>query len=344
MPSSTPSVSVIIPVYNGAHTVAACLESVLNQTYPSEAYEVIVVENGSTDSTSTIVQRYPVQLLHSEERGPAAARNLGITKSEADIVAFTDADCIADPEWLSELVGPYADPQIGGVGGAILAYAHSDHTIVEMFSEENAPLVNFISGEDEFLPHLYTANASYRRSLLSKVGGFNPNLVTGEDVDISWRVQLQTGAELHYVPQAIVHHHHRSTRIGLARQYRQYGFGEILLDTMHGNHAGYPRSRAYQIRRIIGQMAALSRYALSAIIRQARLATGRTTPYQAAVPQLWLLIEGSCVRGKLEALVATRFMTDARPALGMERATLIERFYGNSREQPGVHIADLGIL
>jgi glycosyltransferase involved in cell wall biosynthesis len=344
MSSSTPSVSVIIPVYNGAHTIAACLESMLNQTYPSDAYEVIVVENGSTDNTSAIAQRYPVRLLHSEERGPAPARNLGIAKSEADIVAFTDADCITDRNWLSELVGPYADPQIGGVGGAILAYAHSDRTIVEMFSDENAPLVNFISGEDEFLPHLYTANASYRRSLLNEVGGFNPNLVTGEDVDISWRVQLQTGAKLRYVPQAIVHHHHRSTRIGLARQYRQYGFGEILLDTMHGNHPGYPRSRAYQIRRIISQMVALPRYALSAMIRQARLATDRTTPYQAAVPQLWLLIEGNCVRGKLEALVATRFMTDAQPALEMERATLIERFYGNCREQPGAHPANLGIL
>lgn len=342
MSSSTPSVSVIIPVYNGAHTIAACLESMLNQTYPPDAYEVIVVENGSTDNTSAIVQRYPVRLLHSEERGPACARNLGIAESEADIVAFTDADCIVDPDWLSELVGPYADPQIGGVGGAILAYAHADRTIVEMFSDENAPLVNFISGEDEFLPHLYTANASYRRSLLSKVGGFNPNLVTGEDVDISWRVQLQTGAKLHYVPQAIVHHHHRSTRTALARQYRQYGFGEIVLDTMHGNHPGYPRSRGYQIRRIISQIAALPRYALSAMIRQARLATGRTTPYQAAVPQLWLLIEANCVRGKLEALVATRFMTDARPALEMERATLIERFYGNSREQPGAHPPNLG--
>jgi glycosyltransferase involved in cell wall biosynthesis len=344
MSSSTPSVSVIIPVYNGAHTIAACLESMLNQAYPPDAYEVIVVENGSTDSTSAIVQQYPVRLLHSEERGPAAARNLGIANSEAGIVAFTDADCIADPNWLSELVGPYADPQTGGVGGAILAYAHSDRTIVEMFSEENAPLVNFISGEDEFLPHLYTANASYRRSLLSKVGGFNPNLVTGEDVDMSWRVQLQTGAKLRYVPQAIVHHHHRSTRIGLARQYRQYGFGEILLDTMHGNHPGYPRSREYQVRRIISQMATLPRYALSAMIRQARLAAGRTTPYQAAAPQLWLLIEGSCIRGKLEALVATRFMTDAQPALEMERAALIERFYGNYREQPNTHPANLGIL
>lgn len=343
MSPSTPSVSVIIPVYNGAHTIAACLKSVLNQAYPSDAYEIVVVENGSTDNTSAIVQRYPVRLLHSDVRGPAPARNLGIAQSEADIVAFTDADCIADPGWLSELVEPYVDPQIGGVGGAILAYAHADRTIVEMFSDENAPLVNFISGEDEFLPHLYTANASYRRRLLSEVGGFNPDLVTGEDVDISWRVQLQTGAKLCYVPQAIVHHHHRSTRIGLARQYRQYGFGEILLDTMHGDHLGYPRGRAYQIRRIIGQMAALPRYALSAVIRQARLATGRATPYQAAVPQLWLLIEGNCVRGKLEALVATRFMRDAQRALEMERATLIERFYGNSRGPPGAQPANRGI-
>lgn len=332
MMNRAPRVSIIIPVYNGARTIASCLESVLNQTYPADGYDVIVVENGSTDETSTIAERYPIRLFHSDRRGPAAARNLGLTQTDADVVAFTDADCVADAEWLSELVKPYADPEIGGVGGAILAYDHHSRTIAETFSEEHSPLVNFVSGEHEFLPHLYTANASYRRSLLLETGAFDPRLVTAEDVDLAWRFQLQTGAGVCYSPQAIVYHHHRSTPAGLARQHRQYGFGEILLDTMYGNYPGYPRGRAYQIRRILSQVAALPRYAASALLRQARLITGGATPYQAAVPRLWLRVESGNIMGKIEGLAATHLMTTAQPALDMRAEELITRYFPSGKE------------
>ena len=97
MEAFVPTVSIIIGVYNGADTIAACLESLLSQNYPADAYDIIVVENGSTDSTTEIVERYPVRLYHNSIRGLAAARMFGIARSEAEIVAFTDADCIADP-------------------------------------------------------------------------------------------------------------------------------------------------------------------------------------------------------------------------------------------------------
>jgi glycosyltransferase involved in cell wall biosynthesis len=331
MQAFTPTVSIIIGVYNGADTIAVCLESLLSQDYPTDAYDIIVVENGSTDNTTEIVERYPVRLYHNSVRGLAAARMFGIARSEADIVVFTDADCIAASNWLSELVEPYTNPEIGGVGGAILAWRHADRSTVEMFCDEVSPLVNFVSGENEFLPHLYTANASYRRSLLDQIGGFS-QLVTSQDVDVAWRIQLQTGAKLHYAPKAIIYHHHRATRTGLARQYRRYGFGEILLDTIYGGYPGYPRGRSYQLRRLLEQVAALPRYALSAILRRIRLAAGRITPYQAAVPGLWMLIESSNIRGKLEGLVATRFMTDAQLALNTEAEVLIARLFPSQKE------------
>jgi glycosyltransferase involved in cell wall biosynthesis len=328
----THSVSVVVPVYNGAETISACLESLLTQDYPAEAYEIIVVENGSNDNTTQVVEKYPVRLYHSDKRGPSPARNYGIARSEADIVAFTDADCIADPKWLQKLAQPYINPEIGGVGGAILAYTHGDRNEVQKFLDEYSPLVNFVSGQGEFMPHLYTANASYRRHLLNQVRGFNPRLVTIEDVDLAWRLQLQTGAKLQYAPRAVIYHHHRTTRAGLARQYRHYGFGEILLDTMYGQYPEYPRNRTYQFRRLMGQIAALPCYALSAIIRRVRLATGRATPYQAVVPGLWLLVESNNIRGKLEGLIATRFMTDTRPVLNLEADVLIPRLYPSRKE------------
>jgi len=109
-----------------------CIESLLAQDYPASRYDVLVIENGSTDATTEVVSRYPVRLLHSHARGPAAARNLGLRHTCADIVAYTDADCIAHTRWISELVRTYtADPTVGGVGGPILAYVHDARTAVE---------------------------------------------------------------------------------------------------------------------------------------------------------------------------------------------------------------------
>jgi glycosyltransferase involved in cell wall biosynthesis len=314
-------------VYNGAATIGQCLESLAGQTYPADKYEIIVVENGSTDGTTRVVEQYPVRIYHCGQRGPAPARNLGIDRSEGEIVAFTDADCVADREWLAELVKPYGDLAVGATGGAILAYASAGCGLVERFSAECTPLVNYISGEGEFLPRLLTANASYRKDLLKAVGGFDARLVTAEDVDLAWRVQLQMGAMVSFAPQAIVYHHHRRTRAGLARQYRQYGFSEILLDTMYGRYTGYPRTRRYQARRMVKQLAALGRYGLSAVIRQARLARGKASTDQAAAPRLWFLIESNNLWGKLEAIVATRLMTDASPVLQIKPEALIERWH-----------------
>lgn len=322
-----PTVTVVVPVYNGAMTIANCLESLLVQTYPQDRYEIIVVENGSTDETTRTVEKYPVRLFHNEVRGPAAARNRGIRESTADIIAFTDADCVVTPTWLVELVKPFQDPVIGAIGGDIQPYRHTQRTDVELFNDENSPWANYLSGKHEFLPQLYTPNAAYRRSLLVAVNGFDERILTGEDVEISWRIQMETGTQFAYTRQAIVYHHHRSTWQGLSRQYRQYGFGEILLDTLFAQHSGYPRSLKTQLRRLLGQTLALPRYVASGLLRGMRLVCGRITAYEATTPWLWFLAESSNIRGKLEGLVATRFMTDTRPALSMKAELFIQRMF-----------------
>lgn len=321
------TVSIIIPVYNGAKTMPACLESLLKQDYPADAFEIIVVENGSTDNTAAVIRQYPVRLLHSHQRGPAAARNMGIAHSQKEIIAFTDADCIADPGWLRNLTAPYADPCVGGVAGEIVAYRHGNRNMIEMFSDEHSPLRNFISGAAEFLPHLYTANASYRRAALQQVGGFNPTLFTGEDVDLSWRVQLYTPYRVSYAPEAVIYHNHRSSKRGLARQYRQYGFGEILLDTIYGRQKNYPRTRSFQARRILSQLLALPRYVIPIVLRWYRYKRGRLSQVQASMPQLMLMIEYHNILGKLEALILTRLMTSTRNLVETKLDNYITRYY-----------------
>jgi glycosyltransferase involved in cell wall biosynthesis len=324
--------SVIVPVYNGEATLGACIESLLEQSYPSNNYEIVIVENCSSDRTTAVAGRYPVKLLHNSAPGPSAARQLGFLNSQADIVAFTDADCYADVNWLSELLMPYSDSQVGGVGGAVLAYKHTGRNLIEQWGEDNQPFANFGSGIGEFLPHLHTCNASYRRELLQRVGGFDTRLVTADDTDVSWRLQLKTGCTLAYAPGAIIYHHHRATRRGLAKQYRQYGFAEILLDTMYRDQPCYPRTRGWQVKRMLGQLSVLPRYLASTVLRGIRMVRGKATPYQAAWPGLWLLVEGSNIRGKFEGLWATRFMTDEKAALGADSGRLVDRYFQNKKE------------
>jgi glycosyltransferase involved in cell wall biosynthesis len=331
MTTNTLSISVVVPVYNGAQSIADCIESLLKQDYPD--FEVIIVNNNSTDNTVSIVETYPVRLVFCAERGPAPARNAGIEASTADIIAFTDADCIAESNWLSELVKPYANPEIGGSGGAIQAYQHDHLTMVEAFSVEHSPLVNFMSGDHEFLPHLYTANASYRRSILTQTGGFNPHLVTAEDVDLAWRAQLETGTKVEFAPNAVIYHHHRETQQGLARQQRNYGFGEILLDTMYGKYPGYPRNLTFQIRCLASQIKSIAIYLAAMVVRRWRRWRGRASDYDVAVPGFRFVIESNNVIGKLKALKATGLMRNTNGILRQgDRAALISQLYSSRKE------------
>lgn len=323
-----PTVSIVIGVYNGEDQIPECLESLLEQEYPKQNYEIIVVENGSTDQTFDIVRRYPVRAYRNSVRGLAPARNFGIARSDAELILTTDADCIADPNYIKEAVKPFEDPEIGGVGGKIIAYRNKTRNLVEEFSDEHAPLVNYLSGHGEYLPHLVGAHSAYRRRLLMQVGGFNDRMLTGEDVDVSWRIQLIGGKRLAYAPKSIIYHKHRTSLQGLARLYRHYGFGEILLDTMYQEYPGYPRNRTFQFRRIAGQLLALPRYSASGIIRALEYAFGQRTLYELIEPWLLFLIESQNIRGKMGALRQTAMMSDATKILDMDRTELIDFLYG----------------
>jgi len=131
-----PTVSVVVPVLNGCRTIETCLKSLLAMDYPQDRFEIVVVNNGSTDRTTEILSHFrnKVKLLTEAKRGPSAARNQGIRGSSGDIIAFIDADCIADAGWLRNLVGPLQDNSVGIVGGRILSRRPCNS--IEMFGEE----------------------------------------------------------------------------------------------------------------------------------------------------------------------------------------------------------------
>lgn len=111
-------ISVVIPARNSAETIGLCIEALLAQSTARGEYEVIVVDDGSTDGTAAIAEGEGTRVLSQPHHGPAAARNLGLREARGEIVLFTDADCIPTSTWIEEMTKPFADPDVVGVKGA----------------------------------------------------------------------------------------------------------------------------------------------------------------------------------------------------------------------------------
>ena len=99
-----PKISIVIPVYNGEATIFQCLMKLSNQSYPAENIEIIVVNNNSTDKTQKIVEQFNVKSVFEKKTGPSAARNTGMKIAGGEIIVFTDADCLADVNFVQQHV------------------------------------------------------------------------------------------------------------------------------------------------------------------------------------------------------------------------------------------------
>ena len=215
MNAALPRASVIVAVRNGAATVRACLDSLLRLDYPADQVELIAVDNASTDATAAILASYGPRLrvLREERRGPAAARNRGLRDASGEVVAFTDADCTVDAQWLRKLVAPLADPAVGVVGGRILSRRPCNR--IEAFGER-------IHDHDRAMhmfspPYAITMNWASRRAVLEEVGRFNETLLRSSDVDCSYRL-VAAGYRLVYAPAAVIYHRNERTPWGLVHE------------------------------------------------------------------------------------------------------------------------------
>lgn len=224
---SSPFVSVILPVYNGAATLDACIISLLDQIYPQDRYEILVIDNNSTDKTPVIIKKYPVQRLAERNiQGSYAARNCGIRHAKGDILAFIDADCIASRQWLSQGISMFADTKVGAVAGEIQAFPPQNE-IQEYLARRNM-LSQQNTMSHPFLPYPQTANAFYRRDVITQVGLFE-TWPSGGDADLAWRMQMRTPYQVVFDREAIVQHQHRSTICEVYRLFKKYGQGAYLL-------------------------------------------------------------------------------------------------------------------
>ena len=221
-----PRISVIVCVYNGAKTIRDCCEGLVDLDYPS--YEVIVVDDGSTDATAAIVSEYGFEIIRTPNRGLSNARNTGLEAATGEIVAFTDGDARPDPHWLTYLADTFMKSSHVGVGGWNIAPPDDGWIADCVASAPGGPVHVLLS--DSVAEHIPGCCMAFRKSALEAIGGFDPQFVTaGDDVDVCWRLQ-ERGWTLGFSHAAMVWHHNRSSIRVYWKQQLGYGRAEALLE------------------------------------------------------------------------------------------------------------------
>ena len=223
-------VSVLVCAYNAADTLDECLTSLEQLTYPD--FEVIVVNDGSSDRTGVIARQHPsCRVIDLDHAGLSAARNAGLAAATGDIVAYTDADVRVDPDWLTYLVRPFARADVVAAGGLSLPPPESPWMAHCVARSPGGP--THVLLDDRTAEHVPGCNLAIRRDALRAIGGFNPiYLRAGDDVDVCWRLQ-NAGGRIEFVPAALVWHHHRASVRAYWRQQVGYGEGQAWLVPHH---------------------------------------------------------------------------------------------------------------
>ncbi len=227
-----PRVSVVVCAYNAERTMDACLASLETLDYPD--YEVIVVNDGSTDRTLAISEGYPYcRIISQENRGLSVARHVGAEAATGEIVAYTDSDCVADPDWLNYLVAAMERKGLAACGGPNFPPPEDSLVPEAVAVSPGAPCHVLL--DDEIAEHIAGCNMAFRRDVLLGIGGFDPIFhAAGDDVDICWRLQ-DAGYAIGYSAAATVWHFRRNTVKAYIGQQKGYGKAEALV---YGKHPG----------------------------------------------------------------------------------------------------------
>lgn len=198
--------SIVIPAYDAAQTLPDTLAALRNQSVPPDDYEVIVVDDGSTDETFSVARSSGAQCIPQPNRGPAAARNRGVRAASGEFVLFTDADCVPERDWIRQMTLPFRNQGTVGVKGAYR-------------TRQTEPAARFAQAEFEdrydllekfpAIDMVDTYSAAFRRDVLMTVGLFDESfpVASNEDTELSYRL-CAAGCRLEFNRKAFVYHRH----------------------------------------------------------------------------------------------------------------------------------------
>jgi len=227
--TAQPRISVVVPAYNAAHTIDRCLTALADQTFLREDYEIIVVDDGSTDETLTRVRAHAgMRFVTQTHAGPAAARNLGGQHARGDVLLFTDADCAPARDWIERMFAPFHDKEIVGVKGT---YVTQQRQIVARFVQLEYEDKYDRMAEEKYIDFIDTYAAGYRRDIFLASGGFDPGFPNAsvEDQEFSFRLARQ-GHKMVFVREASVCHlAHPGSLWAYWRRKSRIGYWKVLV-------------------------------------------------------------------------------------------------------------------
>ncbi len=221
-----PKISVVVCTYNGRRTLWECFEYLRRLNYPD--FEVIVVDDGSTDGGADDAAAYGYRLIRTKNAGLSAARNTGLHAAKGEIVAYLDDDAYPDSDWLKYLALSFLQGDYVGVGGPNIP-PPGDGWIADCVTNSPGGPIHVLLSDRE-AEHIPGCNMAFRKAALLAVGGFDERFRTaGDDVDICWSLQ-QKGGKLGFSPAAVVWHHRRNSIRRYWKQQKGYGRAEALLE------------------------------------------------------------------------------------------------------------------
>lgn len=251
--------SVIIPAFNAEKTIGECLAALQKQSFRD--FEIIVVDDGSKDGTAEIVKKFKgAKLLRQKNAGPAAARNLGAKNARGGIIVFTDSDCVAEKNFLEEMIAPFSGKCIAGVQGKYRSrqkefFARLTQLEIEQRHEKMA--------KRHFIDFMGSYAAAYRKKVFEEMKGFDTGfpIASGEDADLSFRIS-KAGYKMVFSEKAVVWHTHPKTFL----KYLKIKFFRAFWRTkLYGKHSDKIAGDSYTSKAIKIQLGFLGLLAVSVI-------------------------------------------------------------------------------
>lgn len=221
-------VSVVVPCFNSEKTLDKCISALLNQKFSGD-FEIVMVDDGSTDSTAEIIKKNKkIKYIFQKNSGPAKARNNGWKHANGDIVVFTDSDCVPEKDWLKLMISPFGiSNNIGAVGGAYGKTINLESLLASLIGEE-------IKFRYKNIGKYTDAHGSYslavRKNVLEKISGYNEfyPVATAEDWDLCYRIQA-AGYKIYFNRKAKVGHHHPAKLVKYLKTQFRHGFYRVRL-------------------------------------------------------------------------------------------------------------------
>lgn len=216
-------ISVIVPFYNSERYIQKCVEGLLQQSYPREAYEIILIDNNSTDASAELVQRYPgIRLLTETKQGSYAARNRGLQQAKGEVIAFIDSDCVPAHDWLHEIMMEMDQLDFSIVLGQ-REYGGDSPVLSMLAAYEDEKHHYVFNSRKKELYYGYTNNMAVKKHLFDELGAFLERARGSDTIFVRQTVNKYSCEVVRYCPKIQVRHLEIETPSNLFKKFYIYG-------------------------------------------------------------------------------------------------------------------------